>query len=76
MDIVDEHGLFKCYCIVMNNASISKNSVIEKGINSHGLRINPVCKSKMKRKQLLEKEVLTSGVHGLCNNVQGIFEVF
>lgn len=61
MDILDRHGLFKSYYIVMDNESISKNSDIEKGMNRHGLHISLVYKSKTKRKQLLEEETLTSG---------------
>ncbi|KAG0807782.1 hypothetical protein G6F17_010171 [Rhizopus arrhizus] len=79
MDILDKHEEFKDCYIVMDNAPIHKNADIEKEINRRGYgcvylppyspELNPieqfwsVCKSKMKREELLQEETLSSRIH-------------
>ncbi|KAG1098298.1 hypothetical protein G6F40_011979 [Rhizopus arrhizus] len=79
MDVLDKHEEFKDCYIVMNNAPTHKNADIEKEINRRGYgciypppyspELNPieqfwsVCKSKMKREELLQEETLSSRIH-------------
>ncbi|KAG0841955.1 hypothetical protein G6F17_009019 [Rhizopus arrhizus] len=79
MDVLDKHEEFKDCYIVMDNAPIHKNADIEKEINRRGYgcvylppyspELNPieqfwsVCKSKMKREELLQEETLSSRIH-------------
>ena len=78
MDVLDKHKEFKeCY-IVVDNAPIHKNADIEKEINRRGYgyvhlppyspKLNSieqfwsVCKSKMKKEELLQEETLNSRI--------------
>jgi len=85
MDILDKHEEFKDCYIVMDNAPIHKNADIEKEINRRGYgcvylppyspELNPikqfwsVCKSKMKREELLQEETLSSRIRDACNSI-------
>jgi len=84
MDVLDRHKMFKDNYIVMDNASIHQHEDIRKYIENRGYRcvylppyspeLNPieqfwsVCKSKLKREQLLE-ETLTTRIQMACNQI-------
>ncbi|KAG1142638.1 hypothetical protein G6F38_007600 [Rhizopus arrhizus] len=79
MNVLDKHEEFKDCHIVMDNAPNHKNADIEKEINRRGYgcvylppyspELNPieqfwsVCKSRMKREELLQEEALSSRIH-------------
>jgi hypothetical protein len=85
MDVLDKHKELKDCCIVMDKAPIHKNADIEKEINRwrYGCvylppyypELNPieqfwsVCKSKMKREELLQEETLSSRIRDACNSI-------
>lgn len=85
MDVLDRHEEFKGNYIVMDNAPIHLHDDIRKHIENRGYRclylpayspeLNPieqfwsVCKSKLKREQLLEEEILTNRIQMACNQV-------
>ncbi|KAG0758624.1 hypothetical protein G6F18_010809 [Rhizopus arrhizus] len=84
MDVLNRHEMFKDNYIVMDNASIHQHEDIRKYIENRGYRcvylppyspeLNPieqfwsVCKSKLKREQLLE-ETLTTRIQMACNQI-------
>jgi transposase len=85
MDVLDKHAQFKGHYIVMDNAPIHKNGDIEKEINRRGYgciylpsyfpELNPieqcwsVCKSNIKREELLQEETLSSRIRDACNSI-------
>lgn len=85
LDILDKHEQFKGNYIVMDNAPIHKNADIRKYIEQRGYgcvylpayspELNPieqfwsVCKSKIKREELLQEETLSSRIGDACNTI-------
>ncbi|KAG1473660.1 hypothetical protein G6F56_000829 [Rhizopus delemar] len=84
LDVMDRHEEFKHY-LIMDNAPIHKHQDIINLIESRDYKcvcmppyspeLNPieqfwsVCKSKLKREQLLEEETLTSRIADVCNRI-------
>lgn len=85
MDVMDEYEQFKGHYLIMDNAPIHTNKEIQKYIESRGYgcvylpsyspELNPVeqfrsvCKSKLKRVQLLDEESLISRIGAACNQI-------
>ena len=85
MDVLDRHEMFKDNYIVMDNAPIHQHEDIRKHIENRGYRciylppyspeLNPIeqfwsiCKSKLKREQLLEEETLTIRIQMAYNQI-------
>ena len=85
LDVMDRHEEFKHHYLIMDNAPIHKHQDIKNLIESRGYKcvylppyspeLNPieqfwsVCKSKLKREQLLEEETLTSRIADACNRI-------
>lgn len=85
LDILDQHEQLKGHYIVMDNAPIHKNTDIRKYIEQRGYgcvylpayspELNPieqfwsVCKSKLKREQLLQEVALSSRIGDACNRI-------
>ncbi|KAG1207763.1 hypothetical protein G6F35_010953 [Rhizopus arrhizus] len=85
LDVMDRHEQFCGHYLVMDNAPIHTHEDIQKHIESRGYgcvylspyspELNPieqfwsVCKSKLKREQLLDEEAPTTRIADACNRV-------
>jgi transposase len=85
LDVMDRHEQFRGHYLVMDNAPIHMHEDIQKHIESRGYgcvylppyspELNPieqfwsVCKSKLKREQLLDEEAPTTRIADACNRV-------
>ncbi|KAG1054711.1 hypothetical protein G6F43_003288 [Rhizopus delemar] len=85
MDVLDKHKMFKDNYIVMDNSPIHQHEDIRKHVENRGYRciylppyspeLNQIeqfwsiCKSKLKREQLLEEETLTARIQMACNQI-------
>ncbi|KAG0747157.1 hypothetical protein G6F57_007946 [Rhizopus arrhizus] len=85
LDVMNRHEQFRGHCLVMDNAPIHKHEDIQNHIESRGYECmyqppySPepnlieqfwsVCKSKIKREQLLDEETPTTRIANACNRV-------
>ncbi|KAG1408867.1 hypothetical protein G6F60_001111 [Rhizopus arrhizus] len=83
LDVMDRHKQFRGHYLIMDDALIHKHEDIQKHIESRGYgclylppyspELNPIeqfwsiCKSKLKKEQLLDEETRTTRITDACN---------